>query len=73
MDQHATWYGIMEVGLGPSHIVLVGDSAPHHGKRYSSTPTFSPMSIVAKRSPISAIAVALVLFLKIFIHQTEVR
>jgi len=39
-----------KVGLGPGHIVLDGDPAPHH------TPTFWPMSIVAKQSPISATA-----------------
>ena len=40
----------MEVCLGPDHIVLDGDPAPHP------TPTFWPMSIVAKQSPISATA-----------------
>jgi len=40
-----------EVGLVPGHIVLDGDPAPH-----SSPPHFRPMSIVAKRSPISATA-----------------
>jgi len=43
-----------EVGLGPGHIVLDGDPASH-GKGHSN-PTFQPMSIVAKRSPISATA-----------------
>jgi len=44
-----------EVGLGPGHIVLDGDlvgTKPLH----SSPPTFRPMSIVTKRSPISATA-----------------
>jgi len=43
----------MEVGLGPGpgHIVLDGDPAP--AKRGTS-PNFPPMSIVSKRSPISA-------------------
>jgi len=46
-----------EVGLGPGDIVLDGDPAPPHGKGHSSPcPIFWPMSIVAKRSPISAIA-----------------
>jgi len=49
-----------EVGLGPddnADIALNGDpSAPRHGKGHSSRPTFRPMSIVAKRSPISAAA-----------------
>jgi len=47
----------MEVGLGQSHIVLDADPAPPPRKGHSSTPpTFRPMSIVAKRSPISATA-----------------
>jgi len=41
-----------KVGLDPGHIVLDGDPAPPKGH---STPNFRPMSIVAKRSPISAI------------------
>jgi len=40
-----------EAGLGPGHIVLDGDPAPH-----SSPSPFRPMPIVAKRSPISATA-----------------
>ena len=44
-----------EVGLGPGHIVFVGDPAPPHQKGDTAAPTFRPMSIVAKRSPISAI------------------
>ena len=36
-----------EVGLGPGHIVLVGDPVP--SKRGAVAPTFLPMSIVAKR------------------------
>jgi len=46
----------MEVGLGPGHIVLDGDqlSATESGTAVSST--FRHMSIVAKRSPISATA-----------------
>jgi len=42
----------MEVGLGPGGIVFDGDPAfPRKGP-----PTFRPVSIVAKRSPISATA-----------------
>ena len=52
MDHDATWYG---VGLGPGHIVLHGDPRPPPLKRGTS-PNFWPMSIVAKRSPISATA-----------------
>jgi len=43
-----------EVGLGPGDIVLDGDPAlPRQGAQQP-LPTFRPMSIVAKRSPISA-------------------
>ena len=41
-----------KVGLGPGHIVLDGDPAPPHPPKGD----FRPMSIVAKRSPISASA-----------------
>jgi len=52
MDQ-----GAMEVDLGPGHIVLDGAqplSPPRKGAQQSTS--FQPMSIVAKRSPISATA-----------------
>ena len=55
MDQDATWGGGMEVGLGPGHNVLDGDPAPRR-KGAQQPPIFGPMSIVAKRSPISATA-----------------
>jgi len=42
----------MQLCLGPGHIVLDGDPAPPQ----QLLPTFRPMSIVAKRSPISATA-----------------
>jgi len=42
----------MEVGLGLGDIVLDGDPAPP--ERGTAAPSFRPMSIVAKRSPISA-------------------
>jgi len=45
----------MEVGLGPGHNVLDGDPAPRR-KGAQQPPIFGPMSIVAKRSPISATA-----------------
>ena len=45
----------MEVGLDPSDILLDGDPAPPPQK-VDTAPNFSPMSIVAKRSPISATA-----------------
>ena len=41
-----------EVGIGPDHIVLDGKPAPRKGHS-SPPPTFRPISIVAKRSPIS--------------------
>jgi len=45
MDQDVTWYG--GIGLGPGDTVLDGDPAsPNKGH---STPTFRPMSSVAKR------------------------
>jgi len=49
----------MEVGLGPGHgpghVALDGDSAPQR-KGAQQPATFRPMSIVAKRLPISATA-----------------
>jgi len=42
-----------QVGLGPSHIVLDGDPA---SLEKGHSPQFRPMSIVAKRTPISAAA-----------------
>jgi len=45
-----------EVDLGPGDIVLDADPASPQGKGHNSIPTFQPMSIVAKRSPISATA-----------------
>jgi len=56
-DQTAGWINIpldMEVDLGPSHILLDGRSSRSLGKGHSSYPSIRPMSIVAKRSPISA-------------------
>jgi len=43
-----------EVGLGPCDIVLDGDPEPL--KRGAALPNFRPVSIVAKRSPVSATA-----------------
>ena len=42
-----------EVGLSPGDVVFDGDPATPHGKGYSN-PDFLPMSLVVKRSPISA-------------------
>jgi len=42
-----------EVGLGPGDIVLDGDLAPSPPeKKGTAAPTFWPMSVVAKWSPI---------------------
>ena len=54
-----------EVGLGPDYIVLDGESAPH-GKGVQQQPTFRPMSIVVKRSSISATAGILLIFLAVW-------
>ena len=43
-----------EVGLGQGHIVLDGDPVGTHRRPQQPLPTFRRMSIVAKRSPISA-------------------
>ena len=51
----------MEVGLGPEDVVLEGTRAPPPQKM-GTAPTFRPMSVVAKRSPISATARHLFLF-----------
>jgi len=51
----------MAVGLGPGDFVLDGNPAPPGGSG-TAPPNFRPMSIVAKRSPISATA-ELLLFL----------
>jgi len=50
-----------DVGLGPGYIVLDGDPAPTKGAQPPLT--FRPMSTVAKRSPISAIAELLLQFI----------
>jgi len=42
-----------EVGLGSGHIVLDGEPSSPTGKG-TAAPTFRPMSIMAKRLPISA-------------------
>jgi len=51
----------MEVGLGPSDIVLDGDPAPPM-ERGTAPPTFWFMFIVTKRLPISATAELLFLY-----------
>jgi len=59
----------MEVGLGPSDIVLDGDTAPPT-ERGTAAPTFRAMSIVAKRSPISSTAE---LLLRYASGQTDIQ
>jgi len=51
-----------KTGLGPGDVVLHGDP-PLHLKREHSPHNFRPMSVVAKRSPISATAELLLTFL----------
>jgi len=46
----------MEVGLGPGDTVLDGDPSPPAEGGTAAPPTFRPMSVVAKQSPISATA-----------------
>jgi len=46
----------MEIGLGPGDIVLDGDPAPARKLAQQPPPTYRPVSIVAKRSLISATA-----------------
>ena len=43
-----------KVGLGPGRVVLHGDPAPP--PKRGTAPNFRPMSVVAKRSPVSATA-----------------
>jgi len=45
-----------EIGLDPGDIVLDGDPAPSPMDRGTAAPTFWPVSILAKRSPISVAA-----------------
>jgi len=45
-----------EVGLGPGHIALDGDPAQTPPPKRGTASIFRPMSIVAKRSPISGTA-----------------
>jgi len=58
----------MEVGLGPGDFVLDGGPAPP-GKG-AQCPNFQSMSIVAKRSPISATAELLFILILNFLTQT---
>jgi len=57
-----------KVGLGQGDIVLVGDPAPPK-KGGTAARTFRPMSVVAKRSPISATAELVVL---VIVNQQDI-
>ena len=62
-----------EKGLGAGDIVLDGDPAPPR-KGAKQPPTFGPMSVVVKRSPISATAELLFLLLpKQIFYRNDVR
>jgi len=54
-----------EVGLGPDDIVLNESQLPPPKKNRGTAPNFRPMSIVAKRSPISATAELFVKFCRL--------
>ena len=58
----------MEVGISPGHIELDEDPAASPPKKVS-VPHFRPMSIVAKRSPISATAEHLLYFT--YVHNRQ--
>ena len=61
-----------KVGLGPGHNVLHGDPASPPKRGHSLLPlNFRPMSIVAKRSPISA-TVEHLLYLQTVQHIREI-
>jgi len=61
----------MEVGTGPGNIVLDGETARPSPKKGHS-PNFRPMSIVAKRSPISATAEHLLVNISTFTVTTVI-
>jgi len=58
----------MEVGLGPGHVVLDGDLAPL--PKRGTAPNFWPITIVTKRSPISATAELLYILLIVYSSVT---
>jgi len=67
MDQDTTWYGGTAC---PGDIVLDGDVAPDPPKGGTAAPsTFRPISIAAKRSPISGTAELLLLLLLLLLQQ----
>ena len=68
MDQDATWS--KGVGLGPGDIVLDGNPALPT-EMGAAAPSFRPMSIVAKRSPISATAELLLSVTPCWVHAMQ--
>jgi len=63
MDQEFRILLGTEVGLGPGDSVLDGNGEPNSPTETgTAVPTFRPVSIVAKRSPISATAEPLLSF-----------
>jgi len=62
----------MEVGIGPGDFALDGDPA-FPTERGTAAPTLRPMSIVAKRSPISATAELLFNFVSDFVFFLKRR
>jgi len=53
----------MDLGLGPGHIMLDGNPAPPTERGTAPPFTFRPMSIVAKRLPITAATAELLLII----------
>ena len=58
-----------EVGLGPGDIVLDGDSGPTTEGGTAAPATIRPMSIVAKRTPISATAELFLCPVRVGLHS----
>ena len=58
-----------EVNVCPGNTVLDGDPAPPSQKWAQQPPTFRPMSIAAKRSPISATAEPLITLARYIVHK----
>ena len=61
-----------EVGLAPGHTVLDGDRAPSRPKGAQQPPSFRPMSVVAKRSPILVTAQLLLFYMILLSSITSI-
>jgi len=70
MDQDTTWRGGR---LGPGHIELDGDPAPPMERGTAAPSTFRPMSIVAKRLPISGTAKLLCFGYTAYLYMQSVQ